>query len=249
MQARRASRELALILFSQFEKEISHYSHEDFENIMIKSVRILADNASEELKLTLGSLIDIKGFLEDYEAEHESNLSRPIGAKNKPVQIPLTSEMIEKTDAMIDVAEKAVMALEIAEFAELQIHIQRADAFLPGDLMDVLSFIAFIARADISDLNIRKTESEEHGRCLHQGGQLDFCGGFLPFLRAHALIPGGEDDRDDRYAEAFVVDIEHDVYALGPHLIHHAEQLLLRAEGSPPDEDCVGILQLQIGSL
>ena len=35
MQARRASRELALILFSQFEKEITHYSRNDFENIML----------------------------------------------------------------------------------------------------------------------------------------------------------------------------------------------------------------------
>lgn len=120
MQARRASRELALILFSQFEKEITKYSKEDFENIMVKSVRILSDSASEELKLTVGSLIDIKSMLEDYEAEHESNLSRPIGAKNKPVQIPMTDEMIEKVDTMLDVAEKSILALEIAEFATLE---------------------------------------------------------------------------------------------------------------------------------
>lgn len=120
MQARRASRELALILFSQFEKDIAKYKKSDFENIMVKSVRILADSASEELKLTVGPLIDIKSMLEDYEAEHESNLSRPIGAKNKPVQIPMTDEMIAKVDTMLDVAEKAVMALEIAEFATLE---------------------------------------------------------------------------------------------------------------------------------
>lgn len=120
MQARRASRELALILFSQFEKEISKYKKEDFENIMVKSVRILADSASEDLKLTVGSLIDIKSSFEDYEAEHESNLSRPIGAKNKPVQILMTDEMISKVDTMLDVAEKAILALEIAEFATLE---------------------------------------------------------------------------------------------------------------------------------
>lgn len=120
MQARRASRELALILFSQFEKEITKYSRQDFENIMVKSVRILADSASEELKLTVGSLIDIKSYLEDYEAEHESNLSRPIGAKNKPVQIPMTDEMISKVDTMLDVTEKAILALEIAEFTTLE---------------------------------------------------------------------------------------------------------------------------------
>ncbi len=120
MQARRASRELALILFSQFEKEISKYKKSDFENRMVKSVRILSDAASEELKLTVGSLIDIKSMLEDHEAEHDSNLSRPIGAKNKPVPIPMTDEMIAKVDTMLDVAEKAILALEIAEFATLE---------------------------------------------------------------------------------------------------------------------------------
>jgi len=120
MQARRASRELALILFSQFEKEISQYSKKDFEDIMVKSVRILSNSAMEELNLTVGSLIDIKDFLDSYEAEHESNLSRPMGAKNKPVQIPMTDEMISKVDSMLDVAEKAILALEIAEFATLE---------------------------------------------------------------------------------------------------------------------------------
>lgn len=120
MQARHAARELALILFSQFEKEITHYSKDDFENIMLKSVRILSGNASEELKLTVGSLIDIKEALIDYEAEHETNLSRPMGAKNQPVQIPMTDEMVAKVDTMLDVAEKAILALEIAEFATLE---------------------------------------------------------------------------------------------------------------------------------
>ena len=87
---------------------------------MLKSVRILSNSASEELKLMVGSLIDIKSFLEEYEAEHESNLSRPIGAKNKPVEIPMTDEMTKKVDTMLDVAEKAITALEIAEFATLE---------------------------------------------------------------------------------------------------------------------------------
>ena len=120
MQARRAARELALILFSQFEKEITKYSKKDFEEIMVKSVRILSNSAMEDLNLTVGSLIDIKEGLSSYEAEHESNLSRPMGAKNKPVQIPLTDEMIKKVDTMLDVAEKAILALEIAEFTTLE---------------------------------------------------------------------------------------------------------------------------------
>ena len=87
---------------------------------MLKSVRILSNSALEELKLTVGSLIDLKDSLETYEAEHESNLSRPMGAKNKPVQIPMTDEMIGRVDSMLDVAEKAILALEIAEFTTLE---------------------------------------------------------------------------------------------------------------------------------
>ena len=120
MQARRAARELALILFSQLDQEITKYSKKDFEEIMVKSVRILSNSASEELNLTVGSLIDLKDMLESYEAEHESNLSRPMGAKNKPVQIPMTDEMITKVDSMLDIAEKALLALEIAEFTTLE---------------------------------------------------------------------------------------------------------------------------------
>lgn len=120
MQARRAARELALILFSQLDKKITTYSKDDFEDIILKSVRILANNAGDELKLTVGSLLETKEFIENYEADHESNVQRPIGVSNKPVQIPMTDEMIEKIDAMIDVAEKALVALEIAEIATLE---------------------------------------------------------------------------------------------------------------------------------
>ena len=39
MQARRASREIALILFSQLDKNIEKYKTEDFSQIILKSVR------------------------------------------------------------------------------------------------------------------------------------------------------------------------------------------------------------------
>lgn len=120
MQARRAARELALILFSQLEKKISNYSKQDFEDIILKSVRILTNNASDELKLTVGSLLDTKGFIQEYEANHETNLQRPIDVANVPVGIPLTTEMVERVDEMIDIAEKALLALEIAEIATLE---------------------------------------------------------------------------------------------------------------------------------
>ncbi len=120
MQARRAARELALILFSQFDKEITSYSSKDFEDIMLKSVRILSNNSSEELKLSVGSLIDIKNYIDTYEAEHESNLSRPIGVKDKPVAIPTTAELSQNIETILDVVEKTLLALEIAEFTTLE---------------------------------------------------------------------------------------------------------------------------------
>ncbi|MDD3436022.1 MAG: transcription antitermination factor NusB [Candidatus Gastranaerophilales bacterium] len=120
MQARRASRELALILFSQLNEKITDYSKDDFEDIILKSVRILTNNAGEDLKLTLGALFNIKEFIEEYEAEHETNLQRPLGVSNIPVPVPMTSDMIGRIDEMVEIAEKALLALEIAEIATLE---------------------------------------------------------------------------------------------------------------------------------
>lgn len=120
MQARRAARELALILFSQLDKKITNYSKKDFEDIILKSVRILINSANDELKLTLGSLIETKEFIENYETEHETNLQRPLEASNVPVSIPMTSDMVHRIDEMVEIAEKALLALEISEIATLE---------------------------------------------------------------------------------------------------------------------------------
>ena len=120
MQARRAARELALILFSQFDKNINSYSNKDFDEILLKSVRILTNNASEELKLSATTLVEMKEYIDTIEAEDESNLKRPIHSNNKPVPIPLTSDMSGRLDTLIDVVEKSLAALEIAEFATLE---------------------------------------------------------------------------------------------------------------------------------
>ena len=119
MQARRAARELAFILFSQFDKKITNYTKEDLNNIILKSVRILTSNASDELRIALGALIDMRNKIDDYEAEHETNLNRPIGVANIPVPLPVTSDMTVRINQMIDIAEKAMLALEIAEFTTL----------------------------------------------------------------------------------------------------------------------------------
>ena len=119
MQARRAARELALILFSQFDKKITNYSKDDLEDIILKSVRILTSNASDELKVSVGALVEMRNQISDYEAEHETNLNRPLEVSNIPVPLPMTSDMTGRINEMIDIAEKALLALEIAEFTTL----------------------------------------------------------------------------------------------------------------------------------
>ena len=120
MQARRASRELEFILFSQFDKTITNYSKENLDDIIVKSVRILSSSASDDLKISLGALIDMKNKIDDYEAEHEINLNRPLEAANIAVPLPMTSDMSARVEEMIEVAEKALLALEIAEFTTLE---------------------------------------------------------------------------------------------------------------------------------
>jgi len=119
MQARRAARELAFILFSQFDKKITNYSKNDLEDIILKSVRILTDNASDELKTSVGALVEMKAQIDDYEANHETNLSRPLDVSNVAVPLPMTSDMSSKIEDMLEIAEKALLALEIAEFTTL----------------------------------------------------------------------------------------------------------------------------------
>ena len=62
----------------------------------------------------------MKNKIDDYEAEHEINLNRPLEAANIPVPMPLTSDMSGRINEMIEVAEKALLALEIAEFTTLE---------------------------------------------------------------------------------------------------------------------------------
>ena len=119
MQARRAARELAFILFSQFDKKITNYTKDNLQDIILKSVRVLTSNATEELKTALGSLMVMREQVEIYEAESETNLKRPINAANIPVPIPMTSDMTGRINEMIDIAEKSLLALEIAEFTTL----------------------------------------------------------------------------------------------------------------------------------
>ncbi len=119
MQARRASRELALIIFSQIGKEIDKYTGNDFDQMVLGSVRTLISNCQDEISIVTSELSGVREFVDDFENNHPDNLSRPIDAHNIPVEMPLTSKMREDIDTIMNVAEKSVSALEIAELSVL----------------------------------------------------------------------------------------------------------------------------------
>ena len=119
MQARRAARELALILFSQLDENFETLSEDSFEEAVLKSVRILVNESNDELKIALTGLMRVKEAIQSYQANHETNLNRPIGAKDVAVALPLTDDMLSKIDTVFDVSDKALLALNIAEIATL----------------------------------------------------------------------------------------------------------------------------------
>ena len=119
MQARRASRELALILFSQLGKDLNKYSNGDFKDIILNSVRTLIGNSQDELQVVTSELTDIKAYIEEYENNHKDNLERPIDALNIPVKMPMTDDMMNKINTLLSSAEKTISALDVAEFSIL----------------------------------------------------------------------------------------------------------------------------------
>ena len=120
MQARRAARELALILFSQFDKKIAQYNQAEFEDIILKSVRTLTNNAIDELKVSVGAINAMKEYVDTYETENPENLNRPMHATNIPIALPMTSDLRGRLEELLNISEKIVLALEIAEMTALE---------------------------------------------------------------------------------------------------------------------------------
>ena len=119
MQARRASRELALILFSQLGKDIDKYNSVDFKDIVLNSVRTLIGNSEDELQVATSELSEFKDYIMEYENNHKDNLERPLDAPNIPVKVPMTDNMVQKIDTLLSTAEKTLSALEVAELSIL----------------------------------------------------------------------------------------------------------------------------------
>lgn len=119
MNARRAARELLLILFSQLKKNGANIDEEKISDIVLKSVRLLVNSATEELEIATTSLVDMQDYIYELELNDPDNLERPVGTTNLPVPIPMTADMQGRVNSLVDVADKSFQALEIAELAAL----------------------------------------------------------------------------------------------------------------------------------
>lgn len=119
MNARTAARELALIVFSQIGDKLKEIKNKEIEEIILSSVRTISSEAENNLNITASSLLEIKEYIENYEADHSINLERPIGMEDIPVKVPMTSDMIGRINTLIDVCEKASIAFEINELTSL----------------------------------------------------------------------------------------------------------------------------------
>lgn len=119
MNARRAARELSLILFSQLNKKVENLDKDAVISALLKSVRTITSIARDELESTTSSLLEMQEYLDNLEIEDPQNLKRPIHSSNLPVPIPLTSDMNGRVNALVEVAEKSFQALEIAEMVLL----------------------------------------------------------------------------------------------------------------------------------
>jgi len=115
MKARTSARELVLLTFSQLAKNIEELEDKAVEDIILFSIRAIVSESENELKTAATKLLDIKEFIQNYEIDNPDNLNKPIGSDVKPVNLPLTSDIKEKIDTLIEVVDKTLFALDISE--------------------------------------------------------------------------------------------------------------------------------------
>lgn len=122
MNARHASRELALLTLFQLDKQGNgQISPEALTNKstlkeqMLSSIRALSGEAEFQIKTAAEQLAEVSHYLLDYELEHPKNLKSALDAPIKAVPIPTTREMVEKIEKCLQGAEYLFEALRIPE--------------------------------------------------------------------------------------------------------------------------------------
>lgn len=126
MNARHASRELALLTLFQLDKLGDGKINLDtltqkstLREQMLSSVRTLSSEAEFQIQSAAEQLAEISRYLLAYELEHPKNLESPMEAEVKAVPIPTTREMVEKIEQCLQGAEYLFEALRIPEVVSL----------------------------------------------------------------------------------------------------------------------------------
>ncbi len=126
MNARHASRELALLTLFQLDKQGDGQLHADavaqkstMQEQVLSAVRALSAEAEFQIQSAADQLAEVSRYLLDYELEHPTNLESPMDAQVKAVEIPTTREMVEKIEQCLQGAEYLFEALRVPELATL----------------------------------------------------------------------------------------------------------------------------------
>ena len=115
MTKRKASRELALIVFSQLSKTVKKPEDINIVDIIQKASEALTEEAENNLNLGVEELIKIRDFIQNHEFEHPENLDKSFNTATIPVKIPLTSDMTGRIDMLLDAADMTYSAIELTK--------------------------------------------------------------------------------------------------------------------------------------
>lgn len=125
MNARRASRELALLTLFQLEKQgpkdVSKWdiSKLSLEELILSAVRLLADEAKTKIEDAAKDLALVSDYLYDVEVDDPLNTQSDIDALLKPAPLPNTRQTAEKVNQCLLAAEYLAEALRIPELVVL----------------------------------------------------------------------------------------------------------------------------------
>jgi N utilization substance protein B len=126
MNARRASRELALLTLFQLDRQgngeidPSALRKDALRDLTLSAVRALSGEAEFQIQTAADQLAEVSRYLLAYELDHSINLNSPLDAKIKAVPIPTTREMVEKIEKCLQGAEFLFEALRLPEQIALQ---------------------------------------------------------------------------------------------------------------------------------
>ena len=116
MNARSASREIALLTLFQLDKQGNTLlERPDFEELLTASLRTIVEEAKESFLDTANVLRAVSTDIMNHEVDHEDNAETDIDAAVKPVPLPNSREFLHQLDACLEGIEWLFESLRIPE--------------------------------------------------------------------------------------------------------------------------------------